>query len=62
MAYRIRELNKTEAIVFWPLRWVIEADDGAAAWPAEPWLYVSAFRDLAALDQYVRMTGKEIER
>jgi hypothetical protein len=60
MAYRIRELNATEAVVFYPLAWVIEADDGAAAWPAEPWLFVAGFRDLAALDRYVRITGKEI--
>ena len=62
MAYRIRELTKIERRIFAPLSWVIEADDGVAACPEERWMYVTGFRDLADLDEYVRMTKKEIAK
>lgn len=62
MPYRIRELNGVERRMLHPLTWVIEADDNATAWPEEPWLYVAGFRNLASLDEYVRVTGKVIER
>jgi len=62
VAYRIRELTGVERRIFAPLAWVIEADDGVVNFPEDRWMYLAGFRDLATLDEYVRMTRKEIAR